>query len=166
MALESLNIKEWLAKQNNCGIGNIEEIYSSEIGIDFLLVWSLYENKCFNFYVNPGKFDDFSNINENIYGELEEEINHFYERYRTKENNFKNLGLKHKVENEIIKILDDFDDETEANKIFFLLHVIYRFRNNMFHGEKLVYTWFSEYKTQIEHCITAMQKLIENKTRN
>lgn len=162
--LKVANIEQWLAKQNNCNIKNIQEVYSSEIGIDFLLVWSLYENKCFGFELTPNKFDHFSNKNQNIAGNLEAEILHFYNRYKNKGDKFKNLNLAASHKKKIIQIIDNFDNETPANKVAFLIYIIHRFRNNMFHGTKLINTWFSEYKTEINYCITAMQKLVENQT--
>ena len=48
---------------------------------------------------------------------------------------------------------------SESDMIFMLVFVIYRFRNNIFHGNKGVGSWL-QYKEQIKWCFTVMQLLI------
>lgn len=51
-------------------------------------------------------------------------------------------------------------DEIELkSKLKLILFVVYRFRNNIFHGNKGVNSWI-QYTEQIRHCVQVMKVLI------
>ena len=52
-----------------------------------------------------------------------------------------------------------FDALSDYQRIFMLLFVVFRFRCNIFHGNKGVESWL-KYKEQIRFCIEVMQSLI------
>ena len=45
--------------------------------------------------------------------------------------------------------------------VFFLTFVVYRFRNNIFHGNKRVDAWL-RFQPQIQDCIRVMQIMISH----
>jgi hypothetical protein len=52
-----------------------------------------------------------------------------------------------------------FDEPTSEDKVFLLVSVVYRYRNNIFHGNKGVESWL-HYREQIQHCLQSMQVLV------
>ena len=93
-------------------------------------------------------------------GDLEEEILHFHERYQDKR---KYRNLKHKdpdyqVANSVLS--KEISEVSGEDQIAFLIYVIYRYRNNMFHGNKRLDSWI-QYRQQIEYCTNAMIKIID-----
>ena len=86
----------------------------------------------------------------------------FYNRYKDKRL-YENLTHEttHKTKpKEVEEILKrDFGALEEFEVLFFLLYVVYPYRNNIFHGNKGVQSWL-KFKPQIEQCIEIMQTLI------
>ena len=52
----------------------------------------------------------------------------------------------------------EFEKISAEEKIYFLVYIVYRYRNNMFHGTKGLESWI-RYKSEIERCIDIMMKL-------
>ncbi len=50
---------------------------------------------------------------------------------------------------------------SDAESVFLLSFVVYRFRNNIFHGNKGVNSWLS-YTEQIELCIRSMMAFVNH----
>lgn len=48
----------------------------------------------------------------------------------------------------------------DEQKLKFLLYVVFRYRNNMFHGNKCLSSWL-KYKIEINHCIKVMINSID-----
>jgi len=68
---------------------------------------------------------------------------------------------KHAKLDKFKKILTkDISNLKPDEVIFFLVLVVYRYRNNIFHGNKGVESWL-QFKDQIEYCIRIMQILID-----
>jgi hypothetical protein len=88
---------------------------------------------------------------------------HFHSRYQNKKR-YKNL-IHNDNYNKIKSIVDkDYKKLSLDEKLLFILYVVYRFRNNIFHGTKGINSWL-RYKLQIEKCITIMTKMIEAKNQ-
>ena len=106
---------------------------------DFTLLWNLFENICCNKFAKideinnliDSKIDNFDENNE-IFTETFE---YFYQRYQDKYRfialNFNNKAME-KLASKILS--DTYTDKN--NKLKFIMSVIYRYRNNLFHGEK------------------------------
>ncbi len=54
-----------------------------------------------------------------------------------------------------------FSDIRNEEIIYLLVFVIYRYRNNIFHGNKGVQSWLN-YQEQIKHCTRVMQVMISH----
>lgn len=127
----------------------------------YLWVWSIFEQQVFNGFV---RFPDLQNKarelsgNFNLLG-IDSIVNKFYSRYQNQKA-FNNL--KHKENAQIIKELlsKDFNMLTDEQKILLVLYVAYRYRNNIFHGNKGVMAWV-HYTEQINDCITVMMKITD-----
>ena len=85
---------------------------------------------------------------------LDIEFQYFYERYQNDEL-YKNL-IHDDNYDDIKNILKtDKSNITNKDKLFLLLYVVYRYRNNIFHGNKGVRSWI-KYIVQIEKCVKVM----------
>jgi len=105
---------------------------------DFTLIWNLLENICFENYVKidkinnliDSKIDKFNENNETF----RETFKYFYTRYQD-EHKLNALRLNRTMKELTKKILNNtYTDKN--NKLKFIMAVIYRYRNNLFHGEK------------------------------
>lgn len=154
-------IKRWLAKSLSTSQTNIDNIMREEKATTYLWVWSIFEQRVFNGFV---RFPDLQNKAKEISGDfnslgIDSIVNKFYSRYQNPKT-FNNL--KHKENAQIIKELlsKDFDILTDEQKMLLVLYVAYRYRNNIFHGNKGVMSWV-HYTEQINDCITVMMKITD-----
>jgi len=83
---------------------------------------------------------------------------YFHSRYQNKKR-YKNLIHKRNSKEFEGIISTQFDILSDYQLIFMLLFVVYRFRNNIFHGNKGVESWL-KYKEQIDFCRRIMQSII------
>lgn len=58
-------------------------------------------------------------------------------------------------------IQKQLDSVGPEDKVFIVVLVVYRFRNNMFHGNKGVQSWL-QFKEQILLCTEAMQSFVSH----
>ena len=105
---------------------------------DFTLLWNLLENICFKNYVKIDKINDLIDSKIDKFNEnnetFRETFKYFYTRYQN-ENKLRALNLNRPMKELAIKILNNtYTDKN--NKLKFIMAVIYRYRNNLFHGEK------------------------------
>ncbi len=83
---------------------------------------------------------------------------HFHERYQAKKL-YLNLMHTHNS-SKLEEILQKgFLELTDYETAFFLAFVAYRYRNNIFHGNKGVGSWL-KYQPQINYCSTVMQQFV------
>jgi len=128
----------------------------------FLIAWSIFESDCFSGSMEHKKIEDFAKrmaVNPNLNRlKLVDALKHFHNRYQEPKH-YKNLMHQQKTE-KLEKILaKNVSELSIEEQVFLLVVVVYRFRNNIFHGNKGVDSWLA-FKTEIEHCITIMQELI------
>jgi hypothetical protein len=72
----------------------------------------------------------------------------------------------HKQKDERLSALvkQPFAKLTADEGLYFLVFVIYRYRNNIFHGNKGVQSWLC-YREQVQCCIRAMQVMVSHAER-
>jgi len=106
---------------------------------DFTLMWNIYDNLIFqsNFTIANAE-NEYQNVDFED-NELEEIFNYFKNRYidngETKDR-FDNLNFRPNDRGEFVRdVLLENDQEVE-NKALAITIIIYRFRNNLFHGLK------------------------------
>lgn len=140
----------------------VQRLLSDGMATRFLIAWSLFESKCFNGWVNVSDLKGFAREVSDAEGfnraTFEEAGRHFHSRYQDQKR-LRNLMHSHEV-NILSEILGKPFEEIDDNELLFmLLIVVYRFRNNIFHGNKGVDTWL-QYREQIGFCLDAMQSWI------
>lgn len=163
-----METKEWLAKALKIeNKEDIEKLYNTEFAMNFLLVWTIFERINFDKFVKFEKIKDFSKRSFEMDDELEEIFKNFHSRYQEKEKR-RQLCHKTKCKNKKCNSFSEcefknlcnkeYKDIEKNEKIYFLTYIVYRYRNNMFHGSKGLESWL-QFKEQIKDCITVMKKL-------
>jgi hypothetical protein len=158
------NFHQWLASIFDQNESEVNELLDDKTAIQFLITWVLFENRCFKGYMQISDIEPrakyFANIEKFDVLLIFKEIIYFHERYK---DNVLYKNLYHdkpcKQIDEILKV--SIDNLTEVESIVFATYVVYRFRNNIFHGNKGVNSWLN-FKDQIDRCTKIMQQLISH----
>lgn len=165
------SFEAWLAKHWGTDESKIKEVLEDDLALQFLISWSLLESKCFEGFAKSEKFSGFakymskSERADNLTGSAE----HFYKRYQNKVlfGNLmhpKNGKDPRSIDRKLTKIIDSesFDSVSFEQKVYLIIWVVFRYRNNIFHGNKNVESWL-DYKTEISECIKCMQVFVDEK---
>ena len=162
---------KWLAQLLRQSDRQVNRLLEDKSALHFLMAWSLLESKCFEGFVRADSLRSYANriVSENMDGctfkseVLGDTVSHFHERYQHKEKVRHLLhddkppkGATLEFANCLTKDEQELD---EGDKVFLVLFVIYRYRNNMFHGNKGIDSWL-KYKPQIQRCTLAIQELV------
>ena len=158
----------WLAEMLGESRSDVERILTSETATQFLIAWSLFESKCFSGFLKASAIESFGQrvVDESFSAlEVGEQLDHFHKRYKNKKL-LQNLLYTSKTADLVVsrfqRCLDTELVSMSANdRVFFVVFVIYRFRNNVFHGNKGVQSWLA-YDRQIRLCTRAMQALVSH----
>lgn len=157
------NIVFWLASYFNTNDIQIREMLDSQLATSFLMIWPIMENKVFGGFFKSIKISDFVDNHYLRYEEFvtENGVKHFYNRYKDK-NKLRNLCHSDRFCKNSVKLIieKDYNDLSNKEKLTLMLFVVYRFRNNIFHGNKGIKAW-RNYTTEINFCINFMMKVID-----
>ena len=157
------DIKNFFMKYFCVEEDQVNKLLSTKTATDFLLIWSIFEAKCFKGYCKEDliKKSNYRFKDKHLETPFYEKVKEFHVRYQDK-TTWKNLYYK--KENSYFKDIRNKKyeelDETEKNK--FGLYVIFRFRNNIFHGNKKIESWL-KYDEQIRNCISMMLHIMTDK---
>jgi hypothetical protein len=159
----SQNFEKWFASYLGQEESEIRVLLNNEVATRFLIVWSMFESKCFSGFMQVTKINNYA---EQVIGRNEFDIKkfsnaleHFHERYQDKKL-YKNLMHEQKSEEMDNILKKDISLLSQKESIFFLLFVVYRYRNNIFHGNKGVDSWL-KFEKQITHCVEVMQLFLD-----
>lgn len=157
----STKAKEWLAQYHNVTLQDIDNLLKDEKATSYLLVWSIFEQDIFNGFM---KINDIKKVSEEFakfYQNLDVDniAKKFHLRYQNKDNY---RHLIHKQDNTDFKtiIQKTFANLSTNEKLEMLFFVAYRYRNNIFHGNKKVLSW-AKYTEQIKDCIIFITSIID-----
>jgi len=154
----------WLSKFLNTTEKEAKKLLDNELARYFLIVWSIYEAKCFKGFVKMGKMEQFVNkIEKSIDIEsINTDSEYFHKRYGNKDK-YRNLIFSKKHDSKKFReIIDkEYSELTINEKIYLLAFVTYRYRNNIFHGSKGIETWLT-FNEQIKKCINILQLFINS----
>lgn len=162
MRRKMMSFDNWFAAYLGQPPVQVQCLLRNGLATRFLIAWSLFESKCFEGFVKIDQLSNFAKEISETKGfarcDFEEAGRHFHDRYQDRDR-LRHLLHGQKV-NGVTEILDrQFEELSNAELLFMLVVVVYRFRNNIFHGNKGVDTWL-HYRTQIEMCTNIMQILI------
>lgn len=139
----------------------VRRLMNDRGAVRFLIAWSLFESRCFKDSANEREIRDLSSriVREGFDdARLSEPMKHFHERYQDKSR------LRHLLNKRLGEYLTELlgrplGDLASSERVFVVLFVVFRFRNNIFHGTKGVQSWL-QYGEQIRLCTEAMQAVI------
>ena|SRR5439155_19461639 len=141
----------------------VERLLRDKTATRFMIAWSLLETSCFGGFAKPEQFRSFA---KNLVGNgalradnLKDAAAYFHDRYQDKKLYGNLMHKQRSAELESI-LAKDCDSLCAEDLAFFVMFVVYRYRNNIFHGNKGVESWL-RFKVQIERCIGIMQGLID-----
>jgi hypothetical protein len=128
-----IDVLKYLYKKFNIKIdeNDIEEIK------DFLLLWNLFESICCNKRANINCIDRIIDSKIELFKEenYKDIFDYFYNRYKNNNSKLEKLNLTLARKKLVQNVLND-NYQDKNNKLKFIISIIYRYRNNLFHGEK------------------------------
>lgn len=152
----------WFANYLGQDERQVEILLRDKTAIRFLIAWSLFETSCFGGSAEVKKLKTFAKDLIGTKGfqpiKLVDAADHFHERYQVKEF-YGNLMWEQESSQLNSILLKKFESLSADEIVFFVIFVVYRYRNNIFHGNKGVASWL-KFKPQIKLCIKVMQTLI------
>lgn len=158
-----MQFDEWLGKLLKQSPHEVRRLLDDSAAQQFLIAWSLFEAKCFDGFVKIDRIEAFAKrvVEQGADSpSLDHALEHFHQRYQDAER-FRQL-----MHGQSSVIMDALVRRERAlfqgwERVFFLSIVAYRFRNNMFHGNKGVASWlmFSE---QIRLCTSTIGHLVSH----
>jgi hypothetical protein len=155
--------EDWLSGLLNEDVTQVRRLLADRTALHFLVAWSLYEAKCFSGYVRLGRMKSFSNrvLAEGFnLDRISENVAFFHARYQDPRL-YGNLmhGQSCSRMDRILRL--NLLSVAERDQVFFAAVVAYRYRNNMFHGNKGVASWL-RYAEQIARCTAVIQVFISH----
>lgn len=161
-----MSFETWLATLLKVSEAEIRHLLHDQTATQFLITWSLFESKCFGGYA---RLEDIDTIAERLIkqgawsGSLKPAAEHFYKRYQDKDL-LRTLLYKQKCGPFLECLRKPFEVLSQQEILFLLLVTVYRYRNNIFHGNKGVKSWLL-YEEQIKLCSQTMQTLISHEEK-
>ena len=161
-------VYEWLSKTLDIDNWLVSETVKNQMATVYLLIWPILETKVFNNDMSHNQINIVSNSVRDVMPdvEIDDIAKHFYDRYQ-------DIGKYRKLVagrnwTKIDRILGKpFNRIYKDEKIAFLIFVVYRYRNNIFHGIKSIKEW-NKFSIEIQLCIKFMIMLgncIDSKER-
>lgn len=154
--------ESWLADLFGQSEFEVERLLRNRCAIHFLIAWSMFEGTCFSGFMRHENIDGFSEriivdeeFNENC---LSEAVEYFHKRYKNNDN-YRRLMHRQKCSELDEIIAKPIGTLTPFEAVFLATWVVYRYRNNIFHGNKGVESWL-RYEPQIKLCTGIMQVFV------
>ncbi|WDM21272.1 hypothetical protein [Paenibacillus polymyxa] len=158
-----MEVEQWVKDKLNCRREDIERLFKSKTARNFLIVWNIYEIELFNKYCTLSLLGDVAlrlSLSARV-GELQGTIEYFHERYYKDKEKYRHLKNNQRPVEIPDKVASSPLSECSLEqKIHFLLFVLFRYRNNMFHGNKGLVNWL-QYDEQIQSCTKTMCLIID-----
>ena len=155
------HVYEWLANFYETDTRNITSLLDCQVATTYLLIWPVMEQNLFSGFMKQDKIAETATRYTLYYSEMniEEDVKYFYDRYQNRRF-FRNLkhGSYHTEVDDILKKRYNVLSPTE--KLHLMIFVVYRYRNNIFHGSKGINSWL-QFSEQIEKCISFMMKIVD-----
>jgi hypothetical protein len=160
----AMNFEKWLAKLLGQRAQDVQRLIGDETALHFLIAWSLFESKCFAGFAKLNEISSFCERIVKVEGfdpaVISDTASHFHARYQ-------DAGLYDhlmygKTSSRMDAILKrPFESLSAEERVFVTALTAYRYRNNIFHGNKGVDSWL-QFRPQIKRCIEAMQAFVDH----
>lgn len=158
-----MRFEQWLGELLSQDQFEVRRLLQNPAALHFLIAWSLFESKCFDGYVKIDKLEAFAaRLVAESYdsGLIAEAASHFHARYQDKER-YRQLMHRQPCKRMDALVQRQLESVRPEDSIFIVALVLYRFRNNMFHGNKGVQSWL-QFTKQILLCTDAMQGFVSH----
>lgn len=161
--MKNTTFESWFAELFGQSKSDVKVLLGDKTAVQFLIAWSLFESRCFSGFVKLREIqffaDRLTNIENFEVSSISEHANYFHKRYSDDVTRYKSLMHKQECKefNEILKI--PLDTLTPTETVFLSTFVVYRFRNNIFHGNKGVGSWL-QFTDQITRCTLILQQFV------
>ncbi len=108
---------------------------------NFAMIWNLFEDRCMDNFAKISKVNNFVESHISINNlEVDVIFDYFKDRYKVFDNIYDTENLLWKEHEHTYRdfVIEKFRDTqcSHQNKIKAVLYIIFRLRNNLFHGEK------------------------------
>lgn len=158
-----MRFEQWLGTLLGQHSSEVERVLSDDTALHFLVAWSLFESKCFSGFVKIDQLrayarrlvdDGFASPTVNAIART------WHERYQDK-SRLGNL-MHNQASAHFERLLNAHANALSSEDLWFVaLVVVYRYRNNMFHGNKGVASWLV-FKPQILQCVSVLQAFVSH----
>lgn len=157
----------WLGELLQQSSYSVRTLLKDPTALQFLIVWSLFEAKCFKGEFGAKKLLGTCALIDAPFPESVDELlaaaRHFHTRYQN-ESLSAGLAPPDKVPRDVQAnwntiLGKPFENLAIEDIVFLSAFVASRFRNNMFHGVKGIEDWL-RYRTEIEHCTFVLQVFV------
>lgn len=156
------NVIDWL-KAKAPGFPDLSQAEQAAIN-DFSMLWSLFEDRVLDASANAAKIfamvDEWSKKGNLDASEFEKEIKYFENRYYNNGEftyHFDHLNLRDNDKREAVRAVLDGSDTNPHRRVAAALVIVYRYRNNLFHGLK----WRYQLAGQLDNFNTANSVLMK-----
>ena len=169
--MATTHFERWFADLLGQSELEVKRLLGDRTATHFLIVWSIFESKCFCGIANLDKFEAFADrlaLSESFdVNQIAEAVAHFHARYQDATHL---RHLMHKKTSAAIKqtaaklnilLAKPLIDLLPQEAVYLAVFIVYRFRNNIFHGNKGVTTWL-QYTEQIDLCTHTMQAFVSH----
>lgn len=155
--------EDWLSELFNKELGEVKRLIEDQLAIRFLIVWSIFEAKCFDGFVKSKDLEKFSNriVAEGLdISPIDRHVNYFHVRYQDKQL-YSKLMHRDKLPRLEHLLTSQSEDLIPVERVYLVAAVVYRYRNNIFHGNKGVQSWL-KFGEQIGRCTEVMQCFVSH----
>ena len=162
--MASDRVKEWLASYFETNSNKVDQMLENQLATTYLLIWPIMEQRLFEGFMKKEKIESAADMYKGYYMKMNANLNplvkYFHERYQDKDCYRR---LKHGDEytgkfDAIVK--KKFTTLDYKEKLMLMFYVVYRYRNNIFHGSKGILSW-AQYSEQIDKCIEFMMIIVD-----
>lgn len=116
----------------------IRRLLNDQTALHFLIAWSLFESKCFSGFIKIDRIEAFArNAVADGFdsGSIRDAATHFHARYQDGDR-YRQLMHSQKCPRMDALLQRKVQTFSPEESLFFVTLIVYRFRNNMFHGNK------------------------------
>ena len=155
-------VTEWLAKQFKTQNWNITDMLRTQNATVYLLIWPIMEQNIFKGFMQAKDIVPKSEMMGCYFDEMGSEklVRYFYDRYQDKDK-YKSLVNSKKCYRFMEDVLaKDFEILSGTEKMILMMTVVFRYRNNIFHGNKAIGEWI-KYSKEIEFCTEFMMSVVD-----
>ncbi|MEX8506652.1 hypothetical protein [Leptothrix ochracea] len=157
---------QWLACLLKQREDDVQRLLDDKVALYFLMTWTLFESKCFSGFMQASAINKFSERivrNEKFdVAPLVPSARCFHERYQDSERLTHLLHDRARRPADLMQCLSTpFEELAPEKVVYFVVFVVFRYRNNMFHGNKRIQSWL-RFSEQIALCTMAMQAFISH----